>query len=396
MKKILVVTEVFYPENFLINDLVIQWQKEGYCVDILTQYPSYPLGKVFPGYENKYYAKEQWGSSTIHRFKLIEGYKESKIKKILNYWTFVRVGSKIAKKIGKDYDHILVHQTGPLTLALPALAIKKKYGTPVTIWTFDIWPDAVYAYGFPKIAPLVKFLNSIITKVYSNSDNILVSSKRFAETIAEYVPEKKIDYVPNWLIQETFVASELRLPKDKFNFTFTGNISFAQNLEVVVRGFAKAKLENAVLNIVGDGSSFNSIKNLIEKENIKHVILHGRYPYNQMADILKQSDTLVLPLVPDEGIEKTEPFKLQSYLTAKKPIMGVIRGSGRDIIIGEGLGVCADPLNLEDIASKFKDAILFAKEQGDTARDAATRLIETRFNRELIIKKINEIIDINN
>lgn len=392
MKKILVVTEVFYPETFLINDLVLQWQRDGYKVDVLTQYPSYPVGKIFSGYTNEFYSVEKWRESTIHRFKLIEGYRESKIKKILNYWIFVRIGSRIAKKIGKDYDHIFVHQTGPLTVALPAIALKKKYGTPLTIWSFDIWPDAVYAYGFPRNFILDTFLKCIINKVYANSDHILVSSKRFREVIHSYVPQKEIEYVPNWLIGSVSVKSKLRLDSENINFTFTGNISVSQNLKNVILGFAMSKIENAVLNIIGDGSSFNSIKELIQKEHISNVFLHGRFPYDEMNDILTQSDILVLPLIADEGIEKTEPLKLQSYLTAQKAILGIVRGSARDIIEEEGLGVCADPTNIADIASKFVQSVEYAQKNAAQIKLSAQRLLDTRFNRKQIIEKINSII----
>lgn len=394
MKKLLVVTETFFPENFLINDLVQQWQRDGYQVDILTQWPSYPHGRIYAGYQNQYYAKEKWGTSTIHRFRLIEGYKESKIKKILNYWVFVRVGTKIAKKIGREYDHIVIHQTGPLTLALPAIAIKKKFHTPITIWTFDIWPDAVYAYGFPKIKPLEWFLNAIIRKVYRNCDHILVSSQKFAETIQPYVVEKKIEYAPNWLLPQKFIPSTLQLTHDKVHFTFTGNISISQNLENVIRGFAAAHLSNAQLNIIGDGVKRMELENIVKHENLSNIIFHGAYPYNQMDDILQQSNMLVLPLIADPGIEKTEPFKLQSYLMAGKPILGIVRGSAKEIIEREHLGLCADPSDIQSIANSFNEALHIIENPSllKNIQQRAYHLMNTRFNRDQIIQKINSII----
>ena len=58
----------------------------------------------------------------------------------------------------------------------------------------------------------------------------------------------------------------------------------------------------------------------------KNVVFHGRRPYNEMYDVMMQSDVLLLPLMPQEGVEKTEPLKLQSYLQAAKPIYGVLNG----------------------------------------------------------------------
>ena len=147
--RILIVSEVFHPENFIINDLALEWKSMGHTVEILTQYPSYPQSYVYDGYDNRGYTIEDWDGIKIHRFPFIEGYKESVIKKIRNYWLFVSKGKKIAKKIGKDFDYVFVSQTGPLTVAIPALALKKKFNTPVAIWTQDIWPDAVWSYGIP-------------------------------------------------------------------------------------------------------------------------------------------------------------------------------------------------------------------------------------------------------
>ncbi|MDL2214917.1 glycosyltransferase family 4 protein [Dysgonomonas sp. OttesenSCG-928-M03] len=393
MKSILVVTEVFYPENGLINDFVKELQNRGYKVDVLTQHPSYPESVIFPGYKNEYYNIEQWGEVTIHRFKFIEGYKNSIVKKVRNYWTFVKVGKEIARKIGNNYDHILVYQTGPLTLALPAVEIKKKYGKPLTIWTFDIWPDTVYAYGFPKIFPLTGFLNRLIKKIYSSCDNILVSSKGFIQSIQNYVPDKEIQYAPNWMIDEQQESCPLVLNKDKFNFTFTGNISVSQNLENVLLGWDLANLDNAILNIVGGGSSLQALEHLIKEKNIKNVKLHGRYPSNQIADILFQSDTLILPLIPNHGIDKTEPFKIQSYLQSGKPIMGVIAGAGRSIILDNELGLCADPMNIKDISEKFKDSIPYARENVSRIKSSSKKLIDERFNRGLIIEKVISVIE---
>ncbi|SHG23205.1 glycosyltransferase family 4 protein [Dysgonomonas macrotermitis] len=393
MKSILIVTEVFYPENGLINDFVKELQERGYKVDVLTQYPSYPESVIFPGYKNEYYSIERWGEVTIHRFKLVEGYKNSIIKKILNYWTFVKVGKKIARKIGNEYDHILVYQTGPLTVGLPAVEIKKKFRKALTIWTFDIWPDTVYAYGFPKIFPLTYCLDRFIKKIYSSCDNILVSSEGFIKSIQKYVPDKEILYSPNWMIKEEQEVCPLRLDRGKFNFTFTGNISVSQNLENVLLGWELADLDNAILNIVGDGSSLQTLKQIIEERKIKNVKLFGRYPSNQIADILSQSDTLVLSLIPNHGIDKTEPFKIQSYLQSGKPILGVIAGAGRCIILDNQLGLCSSPTDITDIAEKFRNSLPYALENYSRIALSSKRLIKERFNRELIIDRVISIIE---
>lgn len=394
MKKILVISEVFYPENFLINDLVREWKKQGHIVDVISQYPSYPESYVFPGYENVGETVEEWEGSKIYRFPFIEGYKTSIKKKFANYLKFVRGASKIGKRIGGNYDVIFVSQTGPLTVAIPAIAIKKKFHKKISIWTFDIWPDVVYMYGVPRMIITKFFLDNLVKYIYKKFDNILVSSSGFKNSILKYVPNKTITYAPNWLQPVEFVTSEIQLDTNKFNYTFTGNISLYQNMLNVVKGFSLANIENAVLNIIGNGSSYTELKDYIENNNVQNVKLYKRVPYNQIDDILQHSDVFVLPLIANEEIEKTEPLKLQSYLSVGKPIYGILNGTCRTIIEENHLGLCAEPSNIANIAKGFKDIKTYAEDHTNEVYTSAQNLKQERFNKQKTIEKINRTIGI--
>ena len=49
-KRILVITQYFYPENFRINDLVLELKNRGHEITVLTGLPNYPKGEYFEGY----------------------------------------------------------------------------------------------------------------------------------------------------------------------------------------------------------------------------------------------------------------------------------------------------------------------------------------------------------
>ena len=49
-KRILIVSQVFWPENFKINDLCSDLIKKGYDITILTGKPNYPKGEFYDGY----------------------------------------------------------------------------------------------------------------------------------------------------------------------------------------------------------------------------------------------------------------------------------------------------------------------------------------------------------
>ena len=387
--RILVFSEVFYPENFLVNDLVREWVRMGHSVEVVSQYPSYPESYVFAGYENRGYRCEDWEGVKIHRYPFVEGYRDSKIRKIRNYASCVMGGKRVVDALEGDFDCAFVSQTGPLTVAYPALYLKRKRGVPVNIWTFDLWPDTVWGYGVPKNAVTEALLGRMIRSIYSRCDQIFVSSRQFATTIGRYT-DKPCLYAPNWLAPAAQEKSPLRLTDGVFHFTFTGNVSRYQNLVNVVLGFARARLDNAQLNIVGDGSYLAEVKEAAARSGAKNVVFHGRRPYVEMNDILRQSDVLVLPLLSEEGVDKTEPLKLQSYLQAGKPVFGVLRGAGQAIIEENNLGLCADPDDVDAIAEGFRRMMDFAADGGHEVAAAAARLLSTRFNRQEIIGRITQ------
>ena len=69
--KILIVSEVFYPENFIINDFARELHSQGHTIEVLTQYPSYPQSYVYDGYKNEGYSVEEWDGRKIHRYPFV-------------------------------------------------------------------------------------------------------------------------------------------------------------------------------------------------------------------------------------------------------------------------------------------------------------------------------------
>ena len=171
INKVLVITEVFAPEEFLINDLVFTWKAQGYSVSVLTKNPSYPQGKIFPGYRNWLFQNEVLNEVPVSRVQFIPGYKINKLVKILNYiWNMI-LGFLWAIKNGGKYNSVFIYQTGPLTFSSIGILIKIIYKQKITIWTQDVWPETVYAYGIAKNKISRIILEKFVGWVYSHCDN---------------------------------------------------------------------------------------------------------------------------------------------------------------------------------------------------------------------------------
>jgi glycosyltransferase involved in cell wall biosynthesis len=399
MKKnnsVLIITERFYPEEFGINDLAQAWQAKGYEVAVLTQTPSYPFDKVYGGYKNKLFQRETWQGVRIYRVFSLMGYKKNVFLKVLNYLCFAFFASLVTLLIGKKYNRVFVYHIGPLTQAIPALLIKKLFGSKLYIWTLDIWPDTVYAYGFRKKAISKKLLDLFVKTVYENCETVFVSCKGFKQKIQKYVSDIQIIFSPQWppdnLNFDRVIPHESL--KKGFNFTFAGNIGKVQNLENVIRGFTLAVKYNdqIKLNIIGDGSNLENLKRIVKEENIANVYFWGRKPLKEMPKWFEGSDVLLISLINEPIFSLTVPAKFQAYLASAKPIYCVMKGEVADLVINNKIGFVSHPNNIDDIKAGFEKFPRAPKHELQAFSDNEKSLLANEYDRNKIIQQMTEEI----
>ena len=398
-KKILIVTECFYPEEFKINDVALSWKNKGYDVDVLTLAPTYPLGRVFSGYKNSFFRKDEYQAINIFRLRAVTGYRDSAIKKILKYINFMVFGSITAIFIGRRYDYIFGFNLGSLTDMLPAVVICKLYKKPTMFWVQDVWPDSVYAYGFKKTRLLSALLDAFVKFMHHNITTIAISSKGFESKLEPYIKKDlKFTYAPNWADDLDMDMNPIALSViQKVHFTFAGNIGKVQNLENIINAFRLLSDEyqkRAQLNIIGDGSNLANLKKL--SNNNPNIIFHGKQMRENMAKFYKASDFLIVSLIDEPIFSVTVPAKTQTYIAAKKPILAIINGDVADIVNDNNLGISVDPSNVGLIKEAFEKCIDAPENEKSEFTINNTKLLETTFNKDNIINRMtSQLIDCN-
>ena len=66
-KRILVVCQHFWPEQFRITDICEYFVSQGYDVDVICGIPNYPKGKFYKGYSLFRNRKQMYNGIQIHR-----------------------------------------------------------------------------------------------------------------------------------------------------------------------------------------------------------------------------------------------------------------------------------------------------------------------------------------
>lgn len=338
--KVLLVSQNFFPENFKSNDIAFELTKRGYEVDVLTGIPNYPEGVYSEGYGIFKKRIETVNNVKIYRsFQISRGKNNNIFRLSLNYLSFAFCGSiwSIYLAIFKKYDCIIVHQTSPITQVLPAIVVKKIQGIKLYTWVLDIWPDSVILGGGVNNKYALSLIDNIVKFVYNKSDKILISSKQFAELInlkGQFA--EKLVYFPNWC-DDMLQMRRIEIPQlpGGFIIMMAGNIGTAQTVDSVLNAALEMKNYKDVKWVfVGDGSKKSFVDDFIVKHELSDTVLTmGRFPFSAMPSFFYRADAMLLTLKADyPHLKAVVPARLQSYMSAAKPVLAMVEGGCEEVI----------------------------------------------------------------
>lgn len=386
-QRLLILTERFFPEEFLINDLAQAYQARGWKVEVLTQVPSYPHDKIYDGYRNALFQTTHELGFPVHRVRTVLGYNTRLLRKLLNYLSFAFLTSLWALVNGWRYDAVFVYHTGPLTMATATLPLRFLFWRRITIWTQDLWPDAVYAYGFKPTWWKQMLLNAFVKLIYATCRVITVSSPSYVQKLQAYT-NREVTFVPQWTNQQ-YTPSNLSEHAGKRIFTFAGNLGTAQNLELLVDAFGELNPQNGELHIVGGGINLEPLRERVATKGYQNIFLPGRKPQSEMPALFAQSDVLIISLT--EAFSMTLPAKFQAYIAAQRPLMGVLNGDAATLIQQHHLGLACPPTK-EACKAVFEQFLATPQAQLHQWGENALALSQTAFNRDTIITQFETLM----
>lgn len=358
--RILLLTQYFWPENFLINSLVPLLVARRIEVTVLTGKPNYPDGLIFEGYRAGGCDREQHGGTIILRLPIVTRGRYSRIRLALNYLSFIFSGIFLGRGLVREheYDLVFVYAPSPLLQALPAIWLARSRQVPLVVWVQDLWPESLPATGSIKNQWLLGAVASVVRLIYRASDRILVQSRAFVAPVAALTDDPtKIHYYPNLYKtssdcyasqRSTALVKELQV---HFSVVFAGNLGTAQDLETVVEA-ARELLPHPDIRIVlvGSGSLDDWLVHQRDAYVLTNLILTGRFEASDMSAIFAAAEALLVSLRPDPTFELTIPSKVQAYLAAGRPILASMDGEGSRIIREAGAGFCSVAGNAHALA----------------------------------------------
>lgn len=403
MKRILVVSQHFFPEPFRINDIVEGFVEDGLQVDVLCGLPNYPKGEWFSGYRYTGPRRERYKGAQVIRAGEIPRKGNTGATIFLNYVSWPLFALFHLWRLPGHYDAVLCYNTSPVLMNFPAIVYAKLHRVPLISYVLDIWPENLYSVLPVKTPLLQKIATAVSDWHYKRADVLIAMSDSLQQRLAQRT-KKSLDaiaVIPQHC--EDFYA----IPQpdeglqakygDRFNLVFTGNFSPAQSLETVIRGAVLARqtgAEHLRLILVGDGMSRPELEQLVQQLDAQDtVVFEGSVAPTEIPRYTALADGLVASLSASPDLGMTVPAKIASYMAAAKPLLASMDGEGAQAVQAARCGYSSPAENVEALAQNmvalYQASPQQRQQQGKNAFDWYTN----HYRRRAVLTKLEQLFD---
>lgn len=403
-KRILVISQYFYPEEFRINDICEEWVKRGHEVTVITGIPNYPQGKFFEGYGLGKKRTEVYKGIHIVRLPLIPRGKRA-VTLVLNYFSFVISGFfwKIFTRI--KADQVFIFEVSPMTQALLGVWYARRRKIPCYIYVQDLWPENVEHVAGIHNRLIIGSIDRMVNYIYRNCKRIFATSPSFVRNIESRSSAwngkvSKVAYWPQYA--EDFYkpvekpAGKRSSERDCFQVTFTGNIGYVQGLDILpaTAEILKRKGINCRFLVVGDGRYREELEGKIASRNVEDMFcMPGRKPPQEIPKILAESDVAFISFAIHSLHENAIPAKLQSYMACGIPILASATGETERVIKEADCGIACEMGDCEALAEAIVQFMGMTEEElarmGRNAREYSAK----HFDKKQLLDEMERYLD---
>ena len=393
----------FYPPEMggaaaRISGLAKWLVKFGHEVTVITGYPSYPMGKVYPEYKNKKKKNECIEGVNILRAKVLPVSYGSFLVRLLNYFTLFFTAFWISLKKRNNFD-IIIASSPPLTTGMLGLILSKIYKIPWILDIRDIWPDVAVEAGMIKQYGVAhKLSKKLADYLYKQATHITPVTERKLTKIEEYdVPVSKISVVSNGVdfdiinnTKQKDWRSDLRLD-NKFVLSYAGLIGIAQGVNIIIETALQLKEVNDIhFLIVGEGVEKQKLQNRVRTLELNNITFLPNQPKETIPSLLTSSDIALIPLVSDKLLDAV-PSKLLEAWACKLPVILIAGGEAADLVIKAQGGIVVNSKDIEGI----KTAIITLKDSPELMNKYSKNgfnYVSRHFDRESLAREMEKVI----
>ena len=341
------------------------WLERGHRVSVLTGFPNYPRGEIFPEYRGKRFMRETWKGFEITRVPIFATPKHGNVPTALNHLSVPLTGG-FAAMIGRaPRPDVWIATSPPLFAGFGGMLLKMRQRVPLVFEVRDLWPDYFRDLGMLSDGPALRTLYGLERRFYGAADAVVTVADAAIEAVAaKGIDPRKIHSVPNGAevrdlpprsAEERAAARDrYGLRRDSFVVGYLGTHGRCQRLQVLAGAAAELANENVQFFFVGDGADKPLLEDALRASGDTGAVTLGSQPRDAMADLYAACDVLLVPLGDFPIISRTIPSKLFEIMGYGRPFVALVRGDAAEIGRASRGGEVVEPEDAPGLAAAIR------------------------------------------
>ena len=342
----------------------LKWSKMGYEITVITCFPNFPKGKVFEGYTNKLYQKENIDGITVIRVWSYITANNGFMKRIIDYVSYAITSFLFGLFVKTD----LIIATSPqFFTAISGRMLSFFKRIPWVMEVRDLWPDSIAAVGsMNKSSRHFKVLKKIEHHLYLSASRIVVVTDSFKKyIITEHgIKPEKVGVFKNGVLVSNFKKSKLNNVialkdslglQNKIIISYIGTHGLAHGLKFILESISKISNPDLHFLFIGDGAEKENLIKYSKTLHSKNFTFLESVTKSEIPLYIEISDYSLVNLKKSDEFKNVIPSKIFENIAMYKPILLGVEGESKKLIDDYEVGVCFEPENKESFLNALKD-----------------------------------------
>ncbi len=390
------------PASYIPHDLANDLTARGHSVRVLTGFPNYPDGVIYPGYRQRWNERSHRDGVTVQRMPLYASHDASPPRRAANYLSFAATSSAAALRYFADVDVIYTYLT-PATAAVAGTILKTLRRIPSVIHVQDLWPETVTGSAMVpegRVGRTVDaMLHAVMRQLYRWTTSIAVIAPTMRDlVIRRGAKADNVRVVLNWADETLFrpveATDQARREigyRDRCTIMYAGTIGPLQNIEASVRA-AAASQDAMDLVLVGSGIAQDAAQTLTAELGATNIRFRGRRPAADMPVLYAAADYQLVTLRNLPIFHGTIPSKLQAALSCGSPVVTSVPGDCAQIVEEHGIGLACAPDDWRGLAERFQHAAKLSRAEHNEMALRARETYDSRMSRRAGVDQIEDML----
>jgi len=400
--RVLIVSQYFRPERVSIPvTLADELARRGHRVEVVTGWPNYPEGELFPGYRQRIRHTERQGDVLVRRVPLVVSHSTSAVGRLLNYASFA-VTSALQVRAARRADVVYVYAT-QMTASIGPSLWRRLFGTPYVLHVQDLWPESVTGSGMigGRLSRFVaRIMKPWLRDAYARAAHVIAIAPTMLSTLrARGASPARSSEVLNWSPSDVVDAAD-RQPtgidegRPGTTFVYAGNLGELQDLTTVVDAFALlSDLPGVELLIAGAGVLEDDLRDRAARHPDAHVTFLGRLDPAEMRALNARSDFQLVTLSALDIFRGTIPSKLQNAFANGIPVVTTVHGDVTALVDEHALGVTAPPADVAALADALRRASRTTPSQRAALATRTRRYYQQHMSEDAGVSAVEAVLD---